>query len=520
MTDTSAKWAGYWFCICLLVLLTLVFLKNAWVCDDAYIIFRSIEQLFAGNGPNWNPHERVQAFTSPLWFWILAAVRVLSADHFFNVILVSLLLFLFLGLVLQRYFKTGASFAVILAVAAGSNAFFDFTTSGLENILCYLVVAIGLLSGFASFKASTGTDAAICHYRRALIAFALAPLCRHDLLTLLLIPLLALISLYPRKTLLARFFDCILVVTPLALWSVFSLVYYGALFPNTAYAKILTGISRYELLYQGIFYVWVTLYRDPVTVLIILAGFVAAAFSDNRFAKAIGIGLATNMLYVVWVGGDFMRGRFLSVSFLAALLLFVESGLPARFALVKPSLSRALAVVFAAFLLLFPSTPINTGLTYQDFSLTHGIADERGYYFDVCSLYAYLYCKPGEVFPDFEWSHIGRQIAASGVGYLENDFNGMLGYWAGTHPIIIDRLALTDPFLARQQVQDTKAWRIGHFKRLVPEDYRRSFAGSANTFKDPRQAALYDMLLLATREKDFFSAQRMRAVVKLNLGMY
>ena len=57
-----------------------VFLKNAWVVEDAYIIFRSVEQVFAGNGPVWNPHERVQAFTSPLWFGLLVLSRIVSAD--------------------------------------------------------------------------------------------------------------------------------------------------------------------------------------------------------------------------------------------------------------------------------------------------------------------------------------------------------------------------------------------------------------------------------------------------------
>ena len=36
----------------------LVFFKNAWVADDAYIAFRSVEQLFAGHGPRWNMDER------------------------------------------------------------------------------------------------------------------------------------------------------------------------------------------------------------------------------------------------------------------------------------------------------------------------------------------------------------------------------------------------------------------------------------------------------------------------------
>ena len=52
-----------------------IFVKNAWVAEDAYIIFRSVEQVFAGNGPVWNSHERVQAFTSPLWFGLLVLSR-------------------------------------------------------------------------------------------------------------------------------------------------------------------------------------------------------------------------------------------------------------------------------------------------------------------------------------------------------------------------------------------------------------------------------------------------------------
>ena len=43
-----------------------VFAQNAWISEDAYITLRSVEQLMAGNGPRWNPHERVQVFTHPL----------------------------------------------------------------------------------------------------------------------------------------------------------------------------------------------------------------------------------------------------------------------------------------------------------------------------------------------------------------------------------------------------------------------------------------------------------------------
>ena len=80
----------------------IVFFKNAWVSDDAYIISRSIEQMFAGNGPVWNPHERVQVFTSPLWFVVLSVVRVVSSDVFLNAVVVSVVLLISMLLVVRK----------------------------------------------------------------------------------------------------------------------------------------------------------------------------------------------------------------------------------------------------------------------------------------------------------------------------------------------------------------------------------------------------------------------------------
>jgi hypothetical protein len=51
-----------------------VFVKNMWMSDDAYIMFRTIEQIFAGNGAVWNLGERVQVYTSVLWFWIIVFI--------------------------------------------------------------------------------------------------------------------------------------------------------------------------------------------------------------------------------------------------------------------------------------------------------------------------------------------------------------------------------------------------------------------------------------------------------------
>ncbi len=509
-----------WKLICGIIagLLLLIFIKNAWVCDDAYIIFRSIEQLYAGNGPNWNPHERVQAYTSPLWYWLLALPRAFSPDHFFNFFLLSLVLFLLLGLRIRRYFGDSRNCAVFLCLAAGSNAFFDFTTSGLENTLAYLLTTLAFLYGLEAINADPDSPRAETLFRRSLTAFALLPVCRHDFLLLGLLPALVLIRQFRGKGR-SPAGSLLLLFGPLLAWSAFSLLYYGALFPNTAYAKLSTGISRSLLLRQGLYYFWETFVGDPFTMLVIAGGCVAALFDRRLFMRSAAVATGLYLTYILWAGGDFMRGRFFSVPFLVTLIMLLESGVVERFFAAKASLAKVIPVVFLAYLLVFPYTPVNTWFGFQDFSVNNGIADERGYFFDVCSLYAYLHVGPGEVFPDFEWSQIGKQIAENRVGYLENDFNGMLGFWAGVKPVIVDRLALTDPFLARQPVSPQMAWRVGHYKREVPAEYRLSLENSRNMFSDPQTVALYDKILLATREPQIFSFKRLLAIVKLNLGM-
>ena len=48
-----------------------------WMADDGLIHLRIVQQIEAGNGPVFNAGERVEASTSPLWTWLLAAADVL-----------------------------------------------------------------------------------------------------------------------------------------------------------------------------------------------------------------------------------------------------------------------------------------------------------------------------------------------------------------------------------------------------------------------------------------------------------
>ncbi len=62
-------------------------------------------------------------------------------------------------------------------------------------------------------------------------------------------------------------------------WELFSLLYYGFQFPNTAYAKLKTGIPGSELATQGLIYLGDSLQRDPVTL---AAVFTALALTAAR----------------------------------------------------------------------------------------------------------------------------------------------------------------------------------------------------------------------------------------------
>jgi len=48
-----------------------------WMSDDGFINLRVVQELLAGHGPVFNPGERVEAATSPLWIGVLAVGHVL-----------------------------------------------------------------------------------------------------------------------------------------------------------------------------------------------------------------------------------------------------------------------------------------------------------------------------------------------------------------------------------------------------------------------------------------------------------
>src|SRR5262245_23211639 len=118
-----------------LLALLAIGIRFAWLGDDAYITLRTVENLVTGHGLRWNPHDRVQTFTHPLWMLLLAAGRWVTGEVYFTTIVLSLALSLAAAAALLWRATTARAMAAIAIVLIGTRAFVDYTTSGLETPL-------------------------------------------------------------------------------------------------------------------------------------------------------------------------------------------------------------------------------------------------------------------------------------------------------------------------------------------------------------------------------------------------
>ena len=350
---------------------------------------------------------------------------------------------------------------------AVSQTFVDYATSGLETPLTYLLVAAFL----AVYWKRDGTVAAPLGC--TVLGAALA-LNRLDAVVLVA-PALAHV-LYVRRD---RWRLAILGFAPLVAWEVFSIVYYGFPVPNTAYAKLATGIPQPQLTAQGVAYLANSWRVDPVALTAIGGALGLAMWRARAATVTIAAGLVLHLNYVVHVGGDFMSGRFLAPALIAAVGLLlqhpvtrVQRGVVAAMMLVMVVIRGPDAVARVQ------SRPAVRAL--DSLIDRAGIADERFYYFHDTGLLAALRRHAA---PHPGWEVQGRQTRAIGVLVVTRDTVGFFGYGAGPSVHVVDVFALCDPLLARLPAR--RSWRIGHFHRDLPEGYMGTLAGEQAGLSDP-----------------------------------
>lgn len=472
---------------------------RSWTTDDAFITFRVVDQLLAGHGPVYNWGERVQVFTHPLWFLVLAAWAGIGASLFPGAMLLSLAIFaaglaaLFLAFRDKPLALVASGLALLLC-----RAVVDFATSGLETPLTFA------LAGAAVWALRSGRAPL------ALIALAAMPLNRLDLLPWVL-PFAWLAGQRVRGGRLAAF---AIVVAPAAAWLAFSTLYYGTPWPNTAFAKLGAGLgTRID---GGAAYVVASLLTDPGAVAILGCSAWASLRAwrvrqdvpagDRDLARAASVSLALALAYALWAGGDFMLGRFLLPALWAGAIALLAAPPAEGETPDAGSWHFASVLLFTlggAHLLLGHGTlpPRYDGPPRGADPVAYaGAIDERAFYVRELGL--------------FSRAPAPARDSVGGAADPLRIFTqlGVPGYAVARAARVEDDVGLIDPLLAR--IEPLPNPRPGHAWRPAPAEFWR-WPDAGHRFADPRVDALAARLRKAHVETPLLSADRFEAIASL-----
>jgi arabinofuranosyltransferase len=286
--------------------------EQRWVQDDAYVSFRYARNAVRGEGLVYNPGERVEGYTNFLWTALATVPLARGAEdplpflHAASAALwwASFALLVALGVALWAEGLWAAPLlAVPLAVHWSFNLWFF---SGMETPLVTFctIAAVAAMTldprrhAWAPTVASLAAVALVMTRPDGVVVFA----------ALLLVAAWLDRDWWRRhpRAALAAVLPVVLLLAPYQAWRLW---YYGAVYPNTYYAKAAylpywrRGVS-YLAHYVWIYHLW------PFFVLLGAGG--ARTPLARRFLFAALAASAAVALYVARLGGDFMEWRFVT----------------------------------------------------------------------------------------------------------------------------------------------------------------------------------------------------------------
>jgi len=516
---TIAKCAAF---VMVMFLITIL----SWNCDDAYHAYVMAKNLVNGNGFVYNIGERVNASTCPLFTLLVAGVYAVLGDMYLSGILTCLICSgVAVWFVFFKFCKSYQSVLYALICLGGASGFITYATSGLENCLLFLMIA--LFYFLMMRKEEYG--------KRDLffIALVIGVLMGARMDNVLLVaPAAVYLFFFAKKrsiSLVKSIGIGLAGAFPFWMWEIFSVVYYGFLFPNTAYIKLGTGLPLTNYISRGISYMLTALFNDPVLLAVPLIYGVLAVVRKSRRHILLAAGAWIYLAYVVYIGGDFMLGRHLTVPFFASVsgitILIGEETREERIRTLMTGITM-IAAACVVFALSFGTIEGKRYLWTGDKYLMQcmDVADERGYYIPTTGLLAYLQTKDGDyegvVTKTFNTVEVEEMLTREQPGgELLRGASGILVYYylEGVH--VYDAYGLADAFLARLPAVYDEHWRIGHMQREIPAGYEETVITGENRIEDENLHQFYDALSIVIKG-DLWSWERFKIIWRMNTGYY
>lgn len=483
-------------------------LQHAWWCEDAFLTFRSLDNFVNGYGLRWNVDERVQVFSNPLWLLIHIPLYYVHRDIFTTMLAISIVISALTVFVLASSLGRDRLLVVVSALLPliFSNAFLDWSSSGMENPLTHLLLVLF----FIAFLGSS-----TCSLAYFVFIFSLSLVNRIDS-AIFMLP--ALMFMFFKKKGWGSPCSLVAAGAPAILWFSFSLFYFGFLFPNSRYAKLGAGLPLTAYLKLGLPY-FHDLVRDHFFTAFVMVCALAIGlrciFQYWRRRDAFylrlsltSLGLFAFILYILCMGGDCYSGRFWSAPFCLSVIvlsMWLHAVIPQKS---RKTWIGALAAVFLCMkgvdgLIANDEAigPANIASPEDMFKLKNNIGTMQ--------------------FFQHPWPQKGLQLRKASErepGKRTIDTCGACGvipFYTGPSYIFVDFFAVADPLLARMPANAGK-FESSHFGRLVPLGYLRAReTGQLDEMDEPLRSYYQKLHLVISG--NLLSLKRAKAILSLNI---
>lgn len=490
----------------------------AWQSDDAYHAYVMAKNLVLGNGFVYNIGERATASSCPLFTLVIALGYLIFRNMFLSSLLICIIFSTAAYvIVVNNFCHSGRQIFLAFLTMTGSLCFMSYTTSGLENSMLYFLAVLFLKVFFEVKRYNAGRMFILA------ILISLIAMTRMDAV-LMFIPMILYVYLGRRDN--VSFGKAVILgiagLLPFIGWEVFSTIYYGFPFPNTAYVKLGTDIPLKEYLVRGVQYYLASISFDPILLLIPFMAAVLILIVKKAHYTYCVAGVFLYACYVCYIGGDFMVGRHFTVLYLISLVCVLKY-------LEDDDVNQALRKRFEKVYIIVAATGIIVSYAAKpvtnQYLFGYGgsqIADERGGYFQYTSLYnnAISYLKTGKMVIRNAWNEEGiDELRSRGCtsGLLVMVPGISLYYNSDLY--LNDLYALGDPFLSKLPAVREDNWRIGHMWREAPVGYNETVLYGEDVIENKSIREYYEIVKFITRGP-VWDKDRLKAVLDINTGKY